>query len=403
MTAKKIFNSFSLLVLFIIALIVTPFVAFGATDKISTTQIQPGNKAGNIVVVLKVAPPKISNEKLEVLSSGAMLLSWNTDIPSTSMVVYGPLSHKTTNPIVYSTYASSTKEVLIPVKKHTMLITRLFPNKQYFFRPVSNNNIFLSIGKEKTTPTLYNTDSKECITLKGYLKLGNSNNNSSEVKKLQWFLKNKEGFLGLEVNGVFDINTYSAVSIFQNRYKKDILAPWGISKPTGNVHYTTLNKINELLCGKTFNLTNSQKLEISNSKAYINGLNKKNTKNEVGVDTVDISTSSKDTSKVEKTVILKKTLNDTKIKEKTESTPSGISKTTSGTTTSTTTKKVNEEGFLSSVFSSIKNGVGSVFSSIFKWGRSKEEGIESSTGSNNDEVGKLNISTTTKVNIIKLK
>jgi peptidoglycan hydrolase-like protein with peptidoglycan-binding domain len=39
--------------------------------------------------------------------------------------------------------------------------------------------------------------------------------------------------------------------VFQLRYTKDILAPWGFIAPTGYVYTTTTNKINEIYCAAT--------------------------------------------------------------------------------------------------------------------------------------------------------
>ena len=85
--------------------------------------------------------------------------------------------------------------------------------------------------------------------LKNYLKLGN-NNPVSEVRKLQEFLKEKEGFENLKNTGIFGKQTHQAVVEFQEKYASDVLSPWGITKGTGWVYQTTLKKINELYCGK---------------------------------------------------------------------------------------------------------------------------------------------------------
>jgi peptidoglycan hydrolase-like protein with peptidoglycan-binding domain len=73
-------------------------------------------------------------------------------------------------------------------------------------------------------------------------------NDAEEVKKLQTFLRTSEEF-DIEVNGTFDAATLEAVNTFQKRYSKDILvAPWGLTAPTGNVFSATKRKINQLYC-----------------------------------------------------------------------------------------------------------------------------------------------------------
>ena len=82
------------------------------------------------------------------------------------------------------------------------------------------------------------------------IKLGAAND-PAEVKKLQTFLKNYEGFTTLSVTGFYDQSSYNAVKKFQAKYTSDILLPWGDTVPTGYVFTQTLKKINEIYCQKT--------------------------------------------------------------------------------------------------------------------------------------------------------
>lgn len=75
-------------------------------------------------------------------------------------------------------------------------------------------------------------------------------NDADEVKKLQTFLRDFEGFSSLEVTGIYDTATFNATKVFQSRYAEDILAPWGFVSPTGMVNVTTIKKINSLYCEK---------------------------------------------------------------------------------------------------------------------------------------------------------
>ncbi len=86
--------------------------------------------------------------------------------------------------------------------------------------------------------------------LKEYLRFGWTNNDRLEVIKLQAFLQIVEK-LEVPINGVFDETTYEAVKIFQKRYAKDILTPWGISEPTGFVFITTRMAINNIYCQRS--------------------------------------------------------------------------------------------------------------------------------------------------------
>lgn len=79
-----------------------------------------------------------------------------------------------------------------------------------------------------------------------YIRLG-WNNNPLEVVKLQVFLNYFEGF-NLPITGVYTLADFNAVSIFQARYGRDILGPWGISDSTGFVFITTRMAINNIVC-----------------------------------------------------------------------------------------------------------------------------------------------------------
>jgi len=94
----------------------------------------------------------------------------------------------------------------------------------------------------------YITTNKTCsLYMTKYVKQG-LKNDPMNVKKLQQFLKDYEGFTTLKVDGKFGPISLNAVKKFQLKYKKDILGPWGMTKPSGWVYKTTLKKINELYC-----------------------------------------------------------------------------------------------------------------------------------------------------------
>jgi len=79
------------------------------------------------------------------------------------------------------------------------------------------------------------------------IKLG-AVNDPSEVKKLQTFLRDYEGFNNLAVTGFYDQTTYNAVKTFQTKYASDILTPVGLTVPSGYVYNLTIKKINEFMC-----------------------------------------------------------------------------------------------------------------------------------------------------------
>lgn len=81
--------------------------------------------------------------------------------------------------------------------------------------------------------------------LNSYMRMG-ANNNPDEVMKLQAFL-NEQGY-SIPVNGVFGASTEAAVKAFQKTHSAEILAPWGITDPTGYVYKMTRYVMNNTVC-----------------------------------------------------------------------------------------------------------------------------------------------------------
>lgn len=79
-----------------------------------------------------------------------------------------------------------------------------------------------------------------------FLKKG-ANNPIDQVRKLQIFLNDYMGE-NLVVDGVYGNETFEAVKRFQVREADEVLAPWGITEPTGIVRETTMRHINNIMC-----------------------------------------------------------------------------------------------------------------------------------------------------------
>lgn len=127
--------------------------------------------------------------------------------------------------------------------------------------------------------------SDSCVVLENNLRLGSQ---GSEVTQLQELL-NKFMGANLAISGNFDEATKAAVVAFQEKYADDILAPWGVTDASGIVSFTTLKKLNELSCNKTFDLTPIQQYLISQYRDNPAALNESTTTPatiEVGSDTV---------------------------------------------------------------------------------------------------------------------
>ena len=115
-----------------------------------------------------------------------------------------------------------------------------------------------SSSSTSTLPVL--GDIGQCSYLSSYLKLG-GNNPQDQVLKLQAFLASVEN-LPVTATGIFDEQTFEGVKSFQAKYVTEILAPWGVTTPTGQVWYTTKKKVNEVFCKANFALTPAQIAEI---------------------------------------------------------------------------------------------------------------------------------------------
>lgn len=79
-----------------------------------------------------------------------------------------------------------------------------------------------------------------------YLRKGYQNS-SDDMRRLEEFLNTYEDE-ELSVNGVFDSSDEDAVERFQEKYRSEVLTPWGLSNPTGYVYQTTRDHINRLYC-----------------------------------------------------------------------------------------------------------------------------------------------------------
>ena len=212
----------------------------------------------------------IFNERLTRLSDSKYVISWNTNIPATSQVVYGMRSVSNPTGQCGSSnlgYQQRTNEKTNLTTTHVMIVDGLTPGAQYFFRPVSDrNDTDCAKGRELTYRP---ADICEGY-IRDFMKIGQYND-PREVAKLQAFLKIYEG-ANIRLTGTFDVATDRAVKDFQVKYYGEVLEPWGYDRDeaTGYVYITTRNKINEIICDRDIPFTSAQLSEIAAFRSFWN-------------------------------------------------------------------------------------------------------------------------------------
>ena len=156
---------------------------------------------------------------------------------------------------------------------HQVLVTSADLDALHYFRPISEDGT-RAIGNELAALLSQTQVSlKACSQyLFEFIRFG-AENNSEEVLKLQRFLNDFEGE-SLELTGVYDDATFTAIVAFQNKYQGDVLSPWGLDNDTGYVYLTTRRKINELYCNNQlpFPLTSNQQDEVDQFRTLLDSL-----------------------------------------------------------------------------------------------------------------------------------
>ena len=221
---------------------------------------------------------KIFNEKITVIGEGTALITWNTNKQATSRVVYDDDAQELgVSTLTFGTgsenlgYEFTTEIVSSLNTEHSVLVTNVNLEDLFYFRPISSDGT-RAIGIELSA-VLGQVTGTQCEQyLLEFIKFGD-NNNSDEVRKLQEFLNDFEGAT-LDVNGVYDEATFAAVVVFQNKYNRDVLSPWGLQTDTGYVYLTTRKKINEIYCNfqLEFPLTAAQLAEVNQFKGLLQNL-----------------------------------------------------------------------------------------------------------------------------------
>jgi hypothetical protein len=213
----------------------------------------------------------IFNERIVSTGTTTVTVTWNTNQPANSRVVYGLDSVTALGSAPLYGYPLTTATNTTLTTNHSMVINGIPSGIATYFRPISSDGARTVIGIQLTHAAVVLVP-QSCSYLREYMRLG-INNNPAEVTKLQAFLHNNEGFTNLPVTGFFDIATDRAVRTFQDRYKTDVLDFWNLPANTGYVYFTTQKKVNELYCKREFPLNATQMDEIIAFRELIERVN----------------------------------------------------------------------------------------------------------------------------------
>jgi hypothetical protein len=127
------------------------------------------------------------------------------------------------------------------MKSRTILFSAIF-----FFAFI----LIFSFGREARAEVLEGTGS--CTYIQSYMKYGQANS-VIDVVRLQSYLQAIE-HIDVPMSGRFDEATREGVKVFQEKYRNEILTPWGGGAATGYAYIKTVQKINEWFCGTSIPL-----------------------------------------------------------------------------------------------------------------------------------------------------
>ncbi|MDD5489446.1 MAG: Ig-like domain-containing protein [Candidatus Moranbacteria bacterium] len=98
-----------------------------------------GNASDVLTAVYGIAPV-ITAETTSAVTRTTMTITWTTDDPATSRVIYDTVSHPTLGAAPNYDYAFSTAEDSAKVTSHSVVITGLTANTTYYYRTVSHGS-----------------------------------------------------------------------------------------------------------------------------------------------------------------------------------------------------------------------------------------------------------------------
>jgi len=240
------------------------------TSEISTTKSTSGCGGGGGSPAMWTLPTMPSGGFKININNGALttsnrnvLLGFNarTDIKKMSISMTGDFTDASQEDYVASKQwdlcsklGGAVKNPTCPDGKYT-IYARFYT---VYGRTTGNAFASSTIILKSASISSENLQPNQTTSLNPFTKYLQYRQTNADIKRLQIFLNSDPdtkvadfgaGSPSKETN-YFGLLTYKAVIKFQEKYAKDVLAPWGFVKGTGYVGKTTLAKINELIGNK---------------------------------------------------------------------------------------------------------------------------------------------------------
>lgn len=127
-------------------------ILIGIDTTLKAVAVDADGNASSVLTEIYSIAPIISDEASSAVTSSSATITWTTDDPSTSRVIYDTVSHPVLGTAPNYGYASSTVEDPTKVTSHSASVSGLVASTTYFYRTISHGSPE-TVGSEKTITT----------------------------------------------------------------------------------------------------------------------------------------------------------------------------------------------------------------------------------------------------------